>query len=345
MKKRTIAVIILLMPIVLFEIFLRIRTDLFKKVLLSNATFSEWKQAAPKMDEWPDVLVMGSSIAREDIDASLFGKSLNHEGVKGTAGNIANNGQAVVHDYLTVKRIFETCRKCPKVIVYQVTNIAFKKEQIWLWKASTLGRILKLYYPDDSIDKLLSIASQSDPLYRQYTATVRFETFFRTYFASQRLISTFKALITKAIGMGIMYEPTYSDENPPAAYISSIDEKSRNIALSYARDELDKYSLGGVPELFFREYVAELKRRNVKLILLLAPQNKTFSDKFAKEDALFSGWVGQFGKDNRLPVIDTRGYISSDDSSYFDLTHLNLKGSIKYSEYLGQEIGRTILKD
>lgn len=333
--KKLILFLVLFLPILLTELFLHLDVNFYKKILLHNSIYTEWKQAAPRMNYWPEILVFGTSVGRQSINPDALEKGLRNNGYVTSVGNVAINASSTSNDYLTLERILATCKKCPKVILYQVTDLSLKKKEIWLWEHSTLQRILLLYFPNDRIDTLLENAARMDSFYKQYLTTLNIEKTIRTTFTGGRFIGY--------VFFNSFYEPTFQDKDKEIySYESVIDESVRKRSLSYARDELHNYEIGGAPYLFFDHFVNLAEDNGIEVIFVLPPQNHTYLEIFNKEHEVFKNFLISYAAEKDIAIIDHSRYLSWDDMYFHDLTHLNTKGSKLYSEYLGKNFHELI---
>ncbi|MDO8269250.1 MAG: D-alanyl-lipoteichoic acid biosynthesis protein DltD, partial [Candidatus Levybacteria bacterium] len=346
MSQKVFLFTLLFLPIVGLELLLHINADFFSQILLGNSYINYWKQAAPRINYWPDALIIGSSVARQDLNMSILQNEINKQDLSISIGNISHNASSMSHEYLTLKRILKTCKKCPKTIIFQITDIAVKKNEIWLWKESTLGGIQNLYFPDNEIDSALLEASLLDPYYKQYLESLRLELLLRLPFTKGRILSFVENKIYKLLNLTQEdnYEPEFIDAQEQYAYPEYMDEKKKRISMSYGRDELSNYQVGGVTQLFFHKFLNLAKKNNIKVILVVMPQHKDYVEAFDEHQTIFMDFVNKTAKKYNLTLLDHREYNNTNDLIFFDLTHLNIKGASIYSKYIGLQLARELKK-
>lgn len=348
MKKFITLILLLLLPTLLLELFLQTNNASYRKIILYNSDFSEWQQAAPRMNSWKETIIMGSSIAKQDIDPEVIQKQLEKRGIKTQVGNIANNASSTTNDYLTLKRILATCRECPKRIIYQPTDVSLKNHEISIWKDTTLRRILKLYFPDQEFEALLKIASKSDPYFKEYLLDFKIYRIFRIPFTKGRLVSIATNEIYKKFGFTSQdnYQPNYSDHhlvndgNGFYAYPKKMDKQMKMASLKHEKDVLANYATGNPTELFFLSFLDLAKKHHIKIYFVLTPENKLHLQTFVKEEKIFTTLVTKTATHYKIPVINDQNFMSESDELFYDLKHLNAKGANIYSRYLGAELAK-----
>jgi len=335
------SILLIFLPLIFLEIFFHINSNFFKQILLFNSNFTEWKIPAPRMNYWPETIILGNSIALQGINPNILQNELNTEGLNTEVGNVAVNAGTTSIDYFTLKRILSSCKKCPKRIILQISDENLKKDSIPSLADSTLRRLLKLYYPDNQIDESLVSAANIDPYYKQYLLTIKLETSFRTQFTANRLIDFFVNKLSQFLKITNydLYEPTYQDSDfIHFSYTSAMDTKSKQSSFIYDKDKLVNYSIGGESELFYDRFIKLAKQKGIKIYLVLPPQNKFYSDAFSKDEKLFVKFLSSSSKENNITLIDDMNYNSTNNSLFYDLTHLNEKGASVFTKYLGLQL-------
>lgn len=338
--KKILLLIILLLPLLLMEIYLRVDSNIYREILLTNSGFVEWEQAAPKINYWPDILVMGSSIARQSINPQEFQKNLKSNGSQLTVGNIAINASATSNDYLTLERILATCIKCPKKIIYQVTDISLKSKEVFRWKNTSLERILLLYFPNIRIDSVLKRAADNDTFYKQYMITLEIEKLFRTSFTGGRLISLINIGILDAVNTTNkdIYLPKYIDNDVEEfSFKNTLSGATIKKSLGFANDEIPNFKVGGATFIFYEEFLKLANENKIEVILLITPQHEIYQKTFFKDLHVFGNTIIESAEKHNLVLLDHRNYRANDNMFFYDLTHLNTEGAKHYSKYLSNK--------
>lgn len=337
----------MLLPTLLFELLLHINNNLFEKILLDNSDFTEWSAAAPVPNIWPGTIIMGSSYAKEGIDPAIIEKQLKAGGINTQIGSIAINADSTSTDFLTLKRILKTCKKCPNTIVYEVTDVSLRDHETVKWIDFTKDKILKLYWPDPQIDSLLHTAASEDDYFRDYLPALEQQKIFRLTFTKGRFINmAFNKLYSFITHGQDQYEPIYSDFtniDHGAGYFSYGKTLTPNVikeSLDQYKDYLQNYNVGGVTKLFLINFLELAGKNKIKVYLVLTPKAKIYLDTFAAEQKLFNYEVASIVKTEKLPLIDATKFNYEDKSIFTNTNHLNTKGSKLFSVYLGNQLAK-----
>ena len=333
MKKIFFLLLLIVLPTLVFEGILQSNAGLFEKILLINSDFLEWSAAASKMNVWPDTIIMGTSLAKEGIDPRIIQSQLSKKGIHSTVGSIAINADSTSTDYLTLKRILKTCTRCPKTIIYQITDVSLRDHETKIWKDFTYEKILKLYYPDPQTDALLATAANDDSYFRGYLASLRMLKSFRTYFTKGRIVDM---LLNEN-----SYEPLYSDTNWYNGFYSynkTLTKKNEKESIDQYREYLENYHTGGVTLLFLQNFLSLAKKNNIKVYIIIMPVTQIYLDTFARDEKLYRKEVFSVQKNYNLPLIDDMYYNTKDYLLYTNTNHLNKKGAKLFSNYLGIQL-------
>lgn len=337
---------LLFLPVLLFEVFLHLDNDFYKKILMYNYDFSEWKEAAPKMNYWKDTIIMGSSVAKQSIDPAIIEQQFKTNDVQLTVGTIAVNADSTLHDYLTLKRILATCDKCPTRIIYQVTDMSLKNSEIKVMKENSLRRMLKLYIPDNDFESILKESSNLDPYFKEYYNDLQIYKMVRIPFTKGRIIGFMVNNLLKSVGLikDDIYEPNYADPglindgNGFYSYSNILDENAKKSSLKFKTDALNNYEIGGATELFFIKFIELAKERNIKLYLVLTPEYKLHQSVFSIQEKKLTNFIRNVSLKYNLPFIDDRSFNDLNVNYFYDLTHLNVSGAPVFSKYLAKQL-------
>jgi hypothetical protein len=349
MKKILLTIAIILIPTLLAELYLSYNTKLFRTILLDNSHLILWSQAAPVLNHWPETIIMGSSIAKQGIDPVYVEKGLKR---KNSIGSITVNADSTSMDYLTLKRILETCITCPKRIIYQLTETSLRKHETKYWEQFTLTNIQELYYPDSEIDQHLATAAKMDHTFSEYYKQMNLEKRFHLYATRGELpMFLFGSVLTRAYPKYTAnYHPLFDDRDStvygidnsrgigysPSDRVLTPQIQTSSIAMYHSY--LENYEVGGVTEYFFQEFVSLAKKKNIKLYFVLTPESTVFLSTFHKERAIFTAEVTKIAHTYDVPLIDNSHYLSDKTIFFGDTNHLNRQGAKLYSKKLGEEL-------
>ncbi len=339
MKKTFIILFLLLVPFALVETVLRVNM-IYKNVSLLNYSIRGFQQASSDGLNWPDVLIMGSSVARQDVDPQIIQSRLKNK----TVGSLALVADSISADYYTLARILATCKECPSEIIYVPTDTALKNHETNSWKDITDKRILNLYFENDKNYSLLVDAAEFDPNYAVYLQELRAEKVSRTYFVRKQLLSVLelfpysliftKGNISEAF---VKTKKNYDGEYGFYSFPNIMDRKTQAESLSSYKGYLANYAVGGATGLYFNNFLKLATDKKIKIYIAFAPLTEIYRKTFTKEFEIYKNYVDQVSKDHDISEIDDSSYIS-DNKHFFDVNHLNKSGSIVYSNHLGEEL-------
>lgn len=333
-------ILLLLIPTILGELILHNET--IYKTIIKQSYPTEWTQGFISPTKWPQIIIMGSSLARGSINPELLTNSVAQPGSTGNAGSIAIPSDSLSNDYFTLYRILYTCTTCPKKIVLVVTDISLKSREMTGWVDFSKARIKQNYIDDQNSKRILENASTLDPAYKKISEEIQREKIFRLRFmtrnivtASQRKlysyishdISSSKGLVITQIetDIGYGYFP----------YDSRVTDYPTNSINNY-REYLGKYEVGGSGGFFLDNFLGLAKKHDIQVYLVLPPLTDYYQHAFKNYLKEYENFVIKTGREKNVPVINAMRLMSEKHELFSDSNHLNKYGADIFTPYLGK---------
>lgn len=331
-------ILLLLIPTILGELILHNQT-IHKKIIKESYPV-EWTQGFISPTKWPQIIIMGSSLARGSINPKLLTKNLSQPGTTGNAGSIAIPSDSLSNDYFTLYRILYTCTTCPKKIVLVVTDISLKSHEMTGWVDFSKARIKQNYIDDQSSKRILEVASRLDPGYKKISEEIQREKIFRLRFMSRNIITASQRKLYSYISHGISSSKglvkTQIETDIGYGYFP-YDIKVTNYptnSINNYREYLGKYEVGGSGGFFLSSFLDLAKKHDVQIYLVLPPLTDYYQNAFKKYLLEYENFVIKTGREKNVPVINAMKLMSEKHELFSDSNHLNKYGADIFTPYL-----------
>ncbi|MEM7510448.1 MAG: hypothetical protein AAF388_05920 [Bacteroidota bacterium] len=133
-----------------------------------------------------------------------------------------------------------------------------------------------------------------------------------------------KNAITKYIDRGATNEKNI----PTRAQFQAMIEKRKKTASKFHKNDAHIQT--------FHELISSTER---KLYVVIAPYHSSYFEQFENPEELDS-YLNSLSRFDNVAVIDLRSF-ADDETEFFDTTHLNYKGAIRFSKKLKELLGLT----
>ena len=338
MKKIILLLVLLFLPLLIVELSLR-NPAVFLK-LLSFTSPTEWSKGYIKVNYWPEILVMGSSLTRSSIDPDLLEEVVGKKGFRYQVGDISVPSDSLANDFFTLNRIFATCVKCPEKIILGLTDIALKEHELAGWQPITKARIKQNYIFDT--DDLLSQAAILDPSYAEHKREIDREKFSRLYFYRRDINRMMKNVLfispQNQTGAIVKTQTTGDPGYGFWAYEQKLSEADPKDSIRNYREYLGNYSIGGSGDFFLRKIIQMSKQRNVELILVSTPLSDIYQTNFVDEVTEYKSYAIKISADHQLRYVNGVDLFPAKHELYSDTNHLNMYGAKLFTKYLGETL-------
>lgn len=339
MKQLFLSILLILLPLILFEALLY-NNKVFWYVI-RNTYPTEWSAGFIKPNYWPHTIIMGSSLVRGAIDDDLLEKELSKKGMPVEIGNISMPSNIPSHDYFHLERILKTCKQCPKRILLGVFDVAMKAQE--QKGVVTKARIYQNYLYTYDNDKVLDQAAAIDPTYKDYQKSLNKSKIIRTYFLRDKIVFLLKSTLYSVITNQSIHKETIVKTQNTAdpgygywPYDQKLSEQNPQNSLNNYREYLGNYTIGGSGGYFLDQVVRLAKRNNIEVVIILTPLTQLYQETFAKEVQMFETYMVNYGQANGVRVINAIDFLPYDYSKYTDTNHLNKYGAQDFTKYLAE---------
>lgn len=350
MKRFFTIIFLSVLPLILLELLLYFPA-VYKKVLLNDTGIDTLTASQMKDKQYPQTIIMGSSLMRYSIDEKTLQKTLDRRSIHTNIANISVGASTTANDYFTLLRILKTCIVCPRTIIYGPTDIAMQPK-FDLWTSLDEKRLQLLYFQDNEFQKKLLVAAQLDPLYRTYVQEMNKEMYFRIYFLRFRLLEMLHSEIYQLVfhtdpsQAKLLYAQQH--EIPDIQYgfqkySKGMTDEMKQSSKDRYKDYYSAYTIGGAGKFFFDTYLDLVKKKNIHLFIVLAPMYYNFHTAYAQEKDKYIQYVYNKAEEYNYPVINGELFHSKNDQLFGDPMHLNFSGSQNFSTYVGSEMSTHLI--
>lgn len=271
--------------------------------LLYQALFRLWRKTdfiySRVVVQKPDIIFFGDSKTRHGIIPDIIKQETEVANY-----NIARFGSGVVYSKAVQGIILSHYR--PKVFVIQYMHLPLLDDTVYR---------LAPYLGDKELSRILS--------FYPYNVRLKIELFKTIRFNSQ-ILTIFYRLLEKYDSTN-GYVPLYG--------VSSMDRTE-----SFVNNRGLLKLKPGVGESVLKEFMAEAKKNNIKVIMLGMPV-------LGKDEiGSFDTWKN-LAKENGIPILDFLQTNQLSLDCFRDSTHLNDRGAREFSFLLGREINKLLKEE
>lgn len=274
--------------------------------LLSDYSLKQRKQHLLKIRDDITIVFAGDSNIEAAINDSLISNSI----------NIAQSGEAYLYSYVKLKNLLEYNSQISTVYIsFSFQDIVKSTEERWLFQDQFVIEKIKNYnYLFGNQEKKLMIKNNLISYLKGSVESIlnNFLVFLKSYSSA--------VLNTKIISFGgYRYDAKYKLQED--IKINSFSEH--------------RYEKGSIQEKYLKMISQLCRQKSIKLILLNTPKHKYFVTRFDKETK--NNWLSLRKSLSQDSLLDLSMF-ALPDSCFYDMDHLNCKGTAIFSRYLNEKL-------